>query len=39
MIIPTGQKKNIHSFLNLDLLYAIHVKEMAGKVTINLKML
>lgn len=36
MVIPTGQKKNLHSLLNLDLLYAIRIKE---KVSINLKML
>lgn len=36
MVIPTGQKKYLHSLLNLDLLYAIHVEEMVRKVTINL---
>lgn len=36
MVIPTGQKKNLHSLLNLDLLCAIHIEEMVGKVTINL---
>lgn len=39
MFIPTGQKNNLHSLLNLDLLYALHIKEMVRKVTINLKTL
>lgn len=39
MVIPIGQKKNLHSLLILDLLYAIHIKEMVRKVTVNLKML